>query len=710
MKRLLLLAVFALGCSSGVSESDVLDIKDDLDRLDATQDTDTEIDYLGREFEVCIPGTPLQCTDDSFGLVVCNAEGNGYRTQSCAPDGVCREDPLGCTSCVPGRRKCLDDFTVLRCDQDSNDWVVAQECDPTNTGKICQLGNCISLCELAEKLNSYIGCEYWAVDLDNAFVPGGGQGGYHDAAGAQYAIVVSNTSSKYGVKVQIDTAYGPVLNDSSGNPFPDDPIPPMGLRIFNLPRAHTIEKEDGTQTQEFWDADGTMLKPIGYRIKSTMPITAYQFNPLENVGVFSNDASILLPTNALGRYHMIMTREQTFPDLKGFLTVIGTFNGPTEVVVQVTAPTLKGKDIPAMQPGETRSFILNRYDVLNIETDAIGADLTGSTVTSNHPVAVFGGSEAANAPNTNHCCPDGSCDYNGHWMECTSRSDCLCEYPKNLGSESKDVSCRNNYDCISYNTCCADHLEMQLFPVQTWGKKYIATQSYPRGGEKDVWRIMAAENNTMVTTSPPVVGNTLLNRGEWIDFESDRNFEIVATKPILVGQFLAAQDAPDPNIGGIGPNDARTGDPSFILAVPVEQFRTEYVFLAPNKYTYDCVSIISKVGVPVYLNGKELKQEDLTFKRIRDIMDDIAKINEEKAEDEPKLVEPTELGPQFGDYHVVGVNQEWAVWRLVIPDGVHTAHSSEPFAVISYGYDRYVSYGYPAGLNLDDLKLISDPK
>lgn len=691
-----------LGCAGGAVGSDSLgDPGGDgspADIADPGLEGDPGIDYAGREFEVCVPGTRLQCTDDGLGLVVCNGDGTGYTTRSCAPEGMCRDDPLGCTSCIPGRRKCQDEETVLRCDGETDTWVEVEACDPGNTGKICELGVCISLCELAEKLSSYIGCEYWAVDLDNAFVPSGGQGGYYDAAGAQYAIVVSNTSTKYGVRVQIDNALGPILTDSAGNPLPTDPIPPMGLRIFNLPRTYTVDLGDGTTEERYWDADGTMIGPIAYRIKSSLPITAYQFNPLENVGVFSNDASILLPTNALGRYHIVMTREQTFADLKGFLTVVGTFNGQTEVVVKVTAPTLRGTNIPAMSPGETRSFLLNRFDVLNIETNAYGADLTGSIVTANRPVAVFGGSEASNAPNTTHCCPGGTCEYAGQWMECRDRDDCLCEWPKNVAGESKDVKCRHNYDCISYNTCCADHLEMQMFPVKTWGTKYIATHSYPRGGEKDVWRIMAAQNQTLVTTFPSQIGNMVLNQGEWVEFESAGHFEITAKKPVLVGQFLAAQDAPDPNIGFVGPNDAMTGDPSFILAVPVEQFRREYVFLAPDKYMFDCVNIIAPVGVPVYLDGKELRREDLTFRPIRDILADLKAL---------EFKDPSQLGKQFGDYHVVG-SGEWAVWRLIIRDGVHTARSDAPFGVISYGYDQYVSYGYPAGLNLEDLKLVGD--
>ena len=38
-----------------------------------------------------------------------------------------------------------------------------------------------------------------------------------------------------------------------------------------------------------------------------------------------------------------------------------------------------------------------------------------------------------------------------------------------------------------------------MFPVATWGTNYVATKAYVRGLEEDYWRIMAAENDTVVT-------------------------------------------------------------------------------------------------------------------------------------------------------------------------------------------------------------------
>lgn len=388
----------AFPCDAAVAgHFDTLTLPDGLaDAVDpgAAEVAEEGPDYAGQEFAVCIPGTVKGCSDDNFGRVTCNQEGSGFEVVSCGEDSLCLDSKVGCTKCKPGNKKCQDDDTVLRCDETGSGYVVAEECNGSATGRICQIGSCVKLCDINAKLHSYIGCEYWGADLDNAFVPGG-ESGFLDAAGSQYAIVVANTSLKYAATVKVYNNEGEVTKDSKGEPFPTDPIQPMGLRIFNLPRR---------------DVNSTVKAPLAYRVVASIPITAYQFNPLENVGVFSNDASILLPSHVLGKYHIVMTREQTFQELKGYLTVIGVYPGEeTQVSITVTAPTLADNGIKHLEPGDTYTTTLKQFDVLNIETDAYGADLTGSIVLANHPVVVFGGSEASNAPNTNHCCPGGVC-------------------------------------------------------------------------------------------------------------------------------------------------------------------------------------------------------------------------------------------------------------------------------------------------------------
>ena len=43
----------------------------------------------------------------------------------------------------------------------------------------------------------------------------------------------------------------------------------------------------------------------------------------------------------------------------------------------------------------------------------------------------------------------------------------------------------------------------------------------------------------------------------------------------------------------------------------------------------------------------------------------------------------------------------WQVARFPVGDGVHLLIADEPVGVMVYGYDSYVSYGYPGGLNLN---------
>ena len=578
----------------------------------------------------CVPGSS-RCLDDE-NIEVCTAD-SVWETSSC--NGACNTieenepneqgitvlaqcaEPL----CVPGQRLCADEDTVVECNPSGSAFVTAERCRGQSTGQQCDRGVCTPLCVLSEKVRTNIGCDYWAADLDNAFVQG--RQGFLDAAAAPFAVVVSNPHPEYtGIVGVYDNER--LVEEAI--------LPPLGLHIFNLPRR---------------DVEGTTLAPLAYRVKSSIPIIAYQFNPLENEDVFSNDASLLLPSHVVGNDYIIMTREQSFDRLRGYFTVVGISDEPTTVTVTVSAPTSSGPvgNIPALSAGETYTATLNAFDVLSLQTGSPGADLTGSIVTADKPVVVFGGSEAANVPNTNHCVNidprsgQGVCEYDG------------------------ETVCNDNYDCNNafLNVCCADHLEQQMFPTSTWGNYYVATKSFDRGLENDYWRILASQDNTKVETIPDLVDIPTLNKGEWFEFGSREHFEIISDKPVSVGQFLAGEHAPEPNVRGNNqPGDAGTGDPAFILAVPTTQFRTDFVFLAPNKYAFDYVTVIAPTNANVFF-------------------DDV----------------PIDL------WEPIGESLMWQVARFPIGDGVHLLLADEPVGVMVYGYDSYVSYGYPGGLNLN---------
>ncbi|MFC1611593.1 IgGFc-binding protein [Myxococcota bacterium] len=606
------------------------------------------------------------------GNMICNPDGSA---EICAPDGryytpsYCPEGQICITStcngkntfepqcrpivCTPGRQRCnpADNVRIEVCDESGTDWCCTGSCAVPQVDGVCFEGKCVSVCAVDEK--SYLGCDYYAVDLDNAFVPCGqnddGTWIYCDAAASQFAVVLSNPDTQQEVVYQITNAPAPDLPAEEECEPPEHIVkagvlPPKGIEIIELPRR---------------DVNGTVKAMRAYRIASNAPITAYQFNPLENVDVFSNDASLLLPTNTAGMRYYVMTREQTFDDLKSYVTVVGVTVEDATVTVVPTARTLAGPDIPVLEPGEAFTTVLQRYEVLNLETNFIGADLTGTLVSSDVPVVVFGGSEAANAPNTSRCdLTTNKCDWD-------KETNCEC-------TQADGPNCSPHAKCHEFITCCADHLEQQMFPLSAWGTEYLAIRSMPRGTpqdpgqEKDVWRVLAAQDNTEVEVEPPIVTIPILGGGEWFEFETNEDFLITGTQPILVGQFLAAEHAPGP---GYQEGDAGTGDPAFILVAPTRQFRDSYVFLAPNKYAEDYVSIGARVGTRPKLDGAEVD-----------------------------TLNPEETRLQINDIE----GTSWRAYRVRIQDGFHVLTCAGTCSVMVHGYDQYVSYGYPGGLNLED--------
>lgn len=644
----------------------------------------------------CAPGTLTGCAGD-------------FEVNRCAPDchtlikETCSDDegnathcinPGICQQCLAGDKRCDPDNSaaVQECNADGQ-WIPGQTCNAA-AGEVCFAKACYKSCDVNVKAKSYVGCSFWATDLDNAFVPGGGNRSYFDAANAQYAIVVSNPSDKLSAAITISNNEGLQLTDSKDVALDTSPLGPGELRTFLLPPRNI---------------DQTAIEPLAWRISSTVPIAAYQFNPLENVGVYSNDASLLLPDELLGKYYIVMSREESFTILRSFLTVVGTVaGGTTHVTVtfsSTTGRTLASSDgkIKSYKSGESATFELKQWETLNVETDVVGGDLTGTVVLADKRVAVFGGSEAANVPNTNHC------DVSACSEKDIAKGDkCgLCEW-------DHKTPCNNNDHCSQFITCCADHLEMQMFPVKTWDSHYVAVKLWPRNQELDAWRIVAATDGTKIALNPPQkdakgkpISIPVLDTGEWFEFSprradsgtggympeqkpaaGDCNFEIVAKHddgtpaPIMVGHFMSSQDAPDP---GQQPYDAGTGDPAFLLAIPVAQWREEYVFLTPTKYSINYISIAAPMEKP----------------------------------GEPPVEVLFDGQPIAPDQWVI-VTKDFKAVRFFVEPGPHTV-TAKPFkdstgavhkrqvAVDVYGYDQYVSYGYPAGLDLKDVNLVKEP-
>ncbi len=295
-----------------------------------------------------------------------------------------------------------------------------------------------------------------------------------------------------------------------------------------------------------------------------------------------------------------------------------TSRGPNDsfVAVYATEPdTLVTIEAPVPFSGPSTAT-LQAGQVLVVTAVAANASLTGARVTGSAPIGVFGGNTCANVPQGMSFC---------------------------------------------------DHLEQQIFPRQAIGQRYIVGKTHARAScfAEDYLRVMADDDNTTVTFDPPIAGPVTLNAGEFVETTTMQSVEITSDRPVMVGQFLRSSN-------GIECDDE--GDPAFILQVPVDQFRRDYIFLTPPTYDTDYVDILAPAGAIVTLDGN------------------------------PVTLTPTPVGAT-----------SFSLTSVVIADGPHVVQSNEPVGVMVYGYGgpgsassntQNVSYGYPAGLDLAPINPI----
>ncbi|MBL8939353.1 MAG: IgGFc-binding protein [Archangium sp.] len=416
---------------------------------------------------------------------------------------------------------------------------------------------------------------------------------------------------------------------------------------------------------------------------------------------YSNDASLLLPAHILGTSYVglapehILDRSTSSPSsaasiaFNGMLTIVGTADN-TQVTVRSNARTRAGPGVTAIDKGATRTFTVNSYDVLQIASDnpvdtsaaanlecatnpfpqgqgvcggflqpacpllcRTDNDLTGSIVTSDKPIAVFGGSA------------------------CTMRS---------------------------YVQTACDHVEEQLFPFVTWGKNFVAARTAPlkltngtpapaANAGPDYYKVVAGcpasacPNGTLVTVTPaPAAGDVLspnrciagtsvaanncrLAGGTFVEFRSRTSLTITADQPVQVAQIFSSQNATSP----VGTTRPAQGDPSLVLLPPIEQWRSQYTVLtAPGTSdNYLGLVIDSSRVQEVRVNGNAVQASAFT---------------------------------------AVG-STPFRVANVPVPVGTHTilvipipGQMTLPGAGVTvYGFDSYVSYGYTGGLDLTTI-------
>ena len=485
--------------------------------------------------------------------------------------------------CTVGELFCMDG-DVYECIGPDNEATLVEECE---SPLVCVNGMCVDddACGYAIANASNVGCEYWAVDMDNT------------TPGQPYAIVVSNLESSTAVHVDVEqrSGSGYVLLDSAD-------VPSKTTHVFML--------GDTTTSGSYF------LSAKAFRVTSDLPVVAYQFNPYAGLtpdesDICTNDGSLLIATSGLDMYYYTLAYEPT--NGQSSVNIIATEDGTT-VHVTPSAAVSAGTSVPAIPAGGTETFAMDAADVVQLNS---GQDLSGTYIEADKKVAVFGGNTCAFVPASVMYC---------------------------------------------------DHMEHQMFPLTTWGQEFVAARTVIRSTytepENDYWRVIASEDGTYIETDPSVPGldGQTMSAGQVIEVGVNYSYVVSASAPIMIGQFLTGHNATDVPWEGAG------GDPAFALLPPYEQFMTNYVFLAPEKYISDYVVITHPTGLTVDLD------------------------------DTPVTSNPDCITEAF--------NADWEIARCLIPDFTHTIDSAEGVGISVWGYGGRVSYGYTGGLNLETINPI----
>ncbi|MET0286646.1 MAG: IgGFc-binding protein [Polyangiales bacterium] len=452
--------------------------------------------------------------------------------------------------CVTGRASC-ENGQATYCRADGT--LARYECDAVQ-GLSCTPTGCRGACDLSEVDQSYIGCDYYpTITLNPVWT------------GFAFAIAVANAS---GQPTHVTITRGDTVVQEAD-------VSADALQTFTLPWIPELKggELDGDTAPACTippaRGNSRLVADGAYRVRTTSPVTVYQFSPLQyelqdaplcptlatqcagspltQCFSYSNDASLLLPATALtGNYTALSWPSQEVGS--GFIAVTAVEDG-TEVQITGAGAFAAGAGIDAQGNGNAR---MNRGDVLELVAAPTG-DVSGTRVRANKPVQVIAGQSCAFVPDA--------------------------------------------------NTLNCDHLEEVQFPEDTLGKKYVVPgviHADGSSGTPSVVRVAAIADGTNVSFTPALHAPATLNAGAFLELAltPGQNVVIDGDKPLLVAHYMVGQSAVQ--------NANNMGDPSQSAAVPVEQWRQSYLFTAPLTYAVNLATIIAKPGASVTIDGTRI--------------------------------------------------------------------------------------------------------
>ncbi len=516
----------------------------------------------------------------------------------------------------------------------------------------CANGGCVAACDSANANKSTIGCDYYSVDPDIIAA----------ARGDCFAAYIANTWTS-PITINVDRG-GQNLNVASFARVPSGTgknityAPLSGGQLQPGQVAILFLAQDST-------AGGTVTCPAGvtpavaadgsahgtamgeaFHIATSAPVVAYDIFPYGGGSAAATSATLLLPTSSWDtNYIAVNAFAQSIiaksAGAQPSLDIVAQEDGTMVTILPIAAIT-GGAGIAPSAANVPHVYPLNKGQVLQLSQDA---ELTGSPIQSNLPIAVWGA-----------------------------------------------ASCLN----IDVNTAACDSAHQQLPPVKALGSEYVAVRYRNRGDngpeEAPPWRLVGAVDGTTLTYEPstPAGAPTALAKGQLAQFN--------AAGPFVV----KSQDAQHPFYASGHMSGCETyftlgdcrGDPEYVNVVPAAQYLSSYVFFTDPTYPETNLVVVRP------------KASDGTFKDVN--LDCAGNLTGWQPADSSGKYQYTRIdlvrhdfAPQNGCDNGRHLMKSDAPFGLTVW-GWGTAESLSLFS-------QAVSYAYPAGMSVAPINTVVVP-
>lgn len=355
----------------------------------------------------------------------------------------------------------------------------------------------------------------------------------------------------------------------------------------------------------------------GIHVTANNSVVVYSFIYVSAV----SGATLCLPTNVLGRdyYSVNYTQLSNEGGSYSYFFVIATEDN-TQVEIKPTQATKGGK------PANVAFTVnLNKGQIYQVLS---ASDLTGSTIKSISSSS-------------------GGCKRIGVYC----------------GSGKISIGCTGS-------ASSSDNLYQQIYPNNSWGKKYITTPSTnvsaTTNSQTNFFRIIRPDASSIVKLNGAVVPSASFVNGFYYQFNSNTTNVIESDKAILVAQYFTTSGN-GPNCGNSG-----IGDPEMIYLNPIEQ--------TISKVTLNSMQPSANTALTTHFINVVLKNTPLAINTFK--IDGVSYSNK---------------------FLPVSQDPAYAYARINIASQGHTVTCDSGFNAIAYGFGSAESYGYSAGANVVDL-------